>query len=904
MLKGGGILYPPAGLKRIHCRVVVPFAKGAEDTSFMDDHQILARAMTWMRLRGWREKVAKSSSGQSLYEHTLIELDAFLQLAPILRDPKRYGLTEIENWIVIVSLIVHDAGKESAQWQEYVTSRGAAQWISHILPELSEKLVPKICAALGIEGIGTEVHQVIAECAGIHHDRPGRSDAAILKAMLTDAPSRFVTLANLVKALDHLCSAESPADASLVVQNDESLRRHVKVTTHELIYRGVSTALLHRASQHAFEQAGWMALLYFPAGTVYIADLGNPAADPSPFDIRSALTAELESALKRDLTSMMVGSPTGNMLPKPELLSFAEAQEYLTTAGSKINPRSFAKKKLPDRRKVVTEYLKLRGELDGPPSDEEIARQSGRISVAQPEMLVFKFFKAMLDPDKVPAVGEDGAELARQKYEALLGPGTWAQLQSTSTLMAAKDMTRTVDPYWSLSGNSVGHEAAKVEQIDDQTRLKILVKLLAGIATEVFETINRPSPRDALAGAMAGAFMGDLIRPAQGQDIKVLARDQLANYRQSKPNAGKDLASALYICPVCSKPFSSGAGVKASADFIDNPQTHTNRGVSHGGFAYVMICSTCYHERVLRQLLMGEAFAELITLSPRLNLGPANGSRLVQKVREWADAANSIGDLEFGFSMSFTDQTARQMRAHDPFQLDPEELIGLFRFRFTSDTQKKRKKDALELLKQSFESDLDSLNAACASSFYDWDDAIKALMADTIDQQECKAIRRQAFRTGGAIQLIPQTPNLILIPLRYEIASGTDESESNKAIRRLYVSLILSVVFDAAVSIRRNADISDASRSAGAAYVPPVAAVRSLIGSEWVSVTRARYWLNAIGAAGALARDAALPARSGLYQALSIEPAEKLVRRIEENGRPASPLHLNLISQLPGFHAE
>ncbi len=150
----------------------------------MDDHQILARAMTWMRQRGWREKLAKSSSGQSLYEHTLIELDAFLQLAPILRDPKRYGLTDLENWTVIVALIVHDAGKEGAEWQEYVTSRGAAQWVSHIVPELSEELVPEICASVGIEGIDTAVHQVIAGCAGIHHDRPGRSDAAILKAML------------------------------------------------------------------------------------------------------------------------------------------------------------------------------------------------------------------------------------------------------------------------------------------------------------------------------------------------------------------------------------------------------------------------------------------------------------------------------------------------------------------------------------------------------------------------------------------------------------------------------------------------------------------------------------------------------------------------------------------------
>lgn len=869
----------------------------------MDDQQILAGAITWMRQRNWREKLAKSRSGQSLYEHTLIELDVFLQVAPILRDPKRYGFTELELSIIVASLIVHDAGKETDEWQDYVNSRGAAQRVSHILPELSEKLVPEICAALGIGEVGIEVHQVIAQCAGIHHDRPGRSDAAILKAMLTDVPARFFTLANLVKALDHLCSAESPSDAAMVARNDESLRRHIKVTTHEATYRGVSTALLHRASQHAFEQAGWAALLYFPSGTVYVADVSSSATDPSASDISAALKAELEVALKGDLTSMMVGSPTGNILPKPDLLSFDETCEYLTAAGSKISPRSFAKKNLADRRRVVTEYLKLRGEAVDSLCDEEVNRQSGRISVAQPEMLVFKVFKAMLDPDKVPAVGQDGEALAKQKYEDIFGTGMWAQLHSTSTLMAAKDMARTIDPYWNLSGNTVGHSASKVEQIDDKTRLGVLVTVLSGIANEVFKTIGRASPRDTLAGSMTRSFMGDLVSATQGEDVKTIARVQLEHYRQSKPSAGKDITAALYICPICSKPFGPGEGLKASADFIDNPQTHTNRAVSHGGFAYVMVCSTCYHERVLRQLLMGGAIAELITLSPRLNLGPANGSRLIQSIREWADAANGAGGPEFGFSLSFTDQTARQVRNHDPFTVDSAELIGLFRFRFTSDTQKKRKKEALDLLKQAFESDLDSLNEACGSSFAEWGAAVDALMADTIDQQECKAIRRQVLRTGGAIHLIPQTPNLILIPLSREIAAGNDESESNKGIRRLYVALILSTVFDASVCIRRNTDISDASRSSGAAWVPAVAAVRALIGSEWINITQARYWLNAIGAASGLARDAALPQRSGLYQALSADPAEKLLRRIEDNGRAASPLHLSLISQLPGFHA-
>jgi hypothetical protein len=118
VLQGGGILTLCVGTEKNTLSSVVPFAKEAENR--VDNEQILDRAMTWMRQRNWREKLAKSKSGQSLYEHSLIEFDAYLQLAPILRGPKRYGLSALENWIVIVALIVHDAGKETAEWQEYV----------------------------------------------------------------------------------------------------------------------------------------------------------------------------------------------------------------------------------------------------------------------------------------------------------------------------------------------------------------------------------------------------------------------------------------------------------------------------------------------------------------------------------------------------------------------------------------------------------------------------------------------------------------------------------------------------------------------------------------------------------------------------------------------------------------
>jgi hypothetical protein len=316
-----------------------------------------------------------------------------------------------------------------------------------------------------------------------------------------------------------------------------------------------------------------------------------------------------------------------------------------------------------------------------------------------------------------------------------------------------------------------------------------------------------------------------------------------------------------------------------------------------------MVCLACYHERVLRQLLLGEQPKEIIALAPRLNMGPVNGSRLLRSVREWADAANGAKGVGFGFSLGFTDQTARKIQVSDPFEITPTDLVSLFRYRYTAETQKKRKKEALDLLKEEFDDDLDSFNLACSGSFSSWAEAIDALVADLIDQQVCKEIRRRVFKLSDAFTLIPQTPNLILIPLGDEIASGKDESESNKAIRRLYVSLVLSVVFDAAVSIRRVTELPDFGQSAGAAYVPGVAAVRSLIGHEWIPVPEARHWLEAIGAAGVLARDAVLPARSALYQALAADPAEKLVRRIEEKGRPVSPFQLRLISQLPGFRS-
>jgi hypothetical protein len=871
----------------------------------MERQEVMAKAAAWMLARGWKQKLAKKRGvEQSLFEHSLMELDVFLELCPILADPRHYGLSDSEQKVLVAAIMVHDIGKETEAWQAYV--RGKGPRVPHVIPVLTRSVTPHVCSALSFGALDEPVQRLMAHCAEFHHNKPGRSDGAILEALLSGGTDRFLTLAHLVKAIDGFCSAASVADAEEALRNDPALGKHLSVASHEAMVRGVSTAFLHHAARTTFQQRGWTPLLYFSNATLYAADPNAQPGIPTTEEIVGSLKAEIDKAISRDVTPLMVGSPTGNILPKPELFSFRESRQYLQSAASKIRPQSFAKKKLADKRRVVEAYWKLQGRSEKP-TDEEVEAEAARISVAQPETLVFKFFKAMTDPDKVEVLGADGAALAKKLYEETFGSGSWPALQSTSTLMPAKDMAKTVDYFWALPGSKVGRpQNVTVATIPQEERREILIELLNNIAQSVYA--DRSSPRDKVSQDLAKAFIKDLLRPTDGGDVQAIAQQQLTHYAQSKPFAGKESRKGIYLCPICNAPFDPDGGIKASADFIENPQTHTNRGIAHGSFGYIMVCLACYYEQLLLQILLGSRPAEMIALLPRLNLGPGKGEQLVSKVQGWVEAAKGqmrgeTGNLELGFSLGFTDQAARQMSDRDPFLLEPEELLSLFTFRFTADTQQKRRRETMKRLKEEFDDDLGALNVATGQFFGTWDHAVEALIANRVDQQEFRAIRREVFRLYETIHLICETPNLIFIPLSYEIASGNDESETSRGLRRLHVALLLSLVFDASVAIHKRDEPVDFRGGLGAAYVAPIPAVRSLVGCQWLPIGEAKRWLSAIGAASQLVRDTGLPARSALYQILTMDPPERIARRIEGKGDTSlTPRHVSLIEQLPAFH--
>jgi hypothetical protein len=662
--------------------------------------------------------------------------------------------------------------------------------------------------------------------------------------------------------------------------------------------------MLHLAALESFIEASWRPLLHFSDASLYVCSTAQPVPEPSPDDIKHRLAKLLEEATGREVMRFMVGSPVANIMPKPELFDYREVRQYLETAARKIGRVTFAKKKEDARKGTITTYLafkrlseegyelgkltikQVKGlslwrEINTTLSLSELALQTERISAAHPEMMVFKFFKAMM---KEEMIGDEGAKIAQKEYEAVFGPGSWAALRSTSTLMPAQDMAKTVDLFWELPGQQFGLSVTKVEELAPEKRTELLIDTLTRIADQVYTAMEQPPTRITLAKEMAARFIQDLVHPVEKVNLTKLARRQLEFYAASKPIAGKKRKRAKYFCPICNTPFESGT--KAAADFISKPESHTNRAISHGPFGYIMICDTCKYERILRQLLLGERASELIVIFPRMNIGHGVGELLVRKAHALYDKAYAIMtgetvDPDQRIWLALTPIIASKVLDQDIYRLTPEQLADLLSYRTREQERRKNRRQLGKAIKEAYDEDLEKANLEWSTDFVTWDEAIDAVIANQVTDPTVLQIRAEVYRLYPQMRLVCQTPHMIMLPVAYPIVLG-DDSETNAALRRVFVALLLGLALDASVAIVKDTEEIDFQGGEGVAYIPPVAGVRELIGTNWIPIHQAERWFRAIGLASILASAGQYSERSGLFEVLTAPTPGHILRRIEQ----------------------
>ncbi len=885
------------------------------------DHQAFRRkAVEFMLNRDWKKKIAKRRSfEQSLFDHTVIEIDALITLLPLLQQTFSPSLTESEEQVLLTSVLGHDVGKELDEWQEYVM--GKRDFLSDVNRELAEEVVPELASQFEFSGVEEMLSSVLL------HMRYERTPANVTSRLLFGQHTnpRWKTLADIVDAVDNLCSAKGLFAGLQCVAEKTCISNHLHTVYHLVQTRGVSTTLLHRAAIDAFIECGWSPLLHYSNGTIYVASSATQLQEPSVDEIQAQMAERLREAMPSEMAKLIVGSPLQSMMPKADLFDYRDLKACLAVAARCVNRTTFRSKPESTRRKTVTDYLKYKGD-DSPINENKLALETDRIGVAQPEMCIFKFFKTALannilgkqvtpEADETYADFAEGAtkrkapkvnpqSVARAEYDAVFGEGAYADLQSTSTLMPARDMALTIDRFWSLEGSRFGFDVSKIEYLEDTKREEILIDILVRIADKIYTAIpaeNRPTratPED-----IARCFMPDLIHPSPQLNLDELIAQQMQAYGETKANARKD--KGLHLCPICNQTFDGGT--KAKADFVDNPEGHTNRGVSHGRAGQIVICEACKYERFLRQLLLGSQTADLLVLFPRMNIGHSSGEILRQKaIQIWDKAsirmteANPNPDLHLSFGLTYN--LAQKLSDYDVYRLTSDEIVEVITYESSADTKKRNRRDLEKELKTAHGMDelhLDEINELWDTDFTTIAETLEALINGEVQDEEARDIRTKAFRLNPQFYIACQTPHMILVPLSNPVSIG-NESDTNAGLRELYLTLILGLSLDCSVAVVKAGEPITFEGGEGVARVPPTPALREIFGAEWIPVEVAERCLDAIGAAALLANATAFPERSNLYQILKSPTLGHVLRRIEQKSEnnQAYMYHFHLLEQM------
>ncbi len=900
--------------------------------------EIYTKATKWMIDRNWREFYGKRGAfTQSLLQHTDIELNVLLTLLPILAKTEHYGLSDLEQQSLIVGQIVHDVGKETEEWQRYVRAPREQQrgrYVAHVLRPLTDDAVNDLVEHLGFSD---SVVDDAIKFVNLHMAAT-RNSTNVLNAIIQPHNSkRWNILARIVATIDNLCSVPSllPTLQAIEQDKDGAIAPHVKIDYHLLNLRGVSSVLLHKAAEQAFVDEGWDPILYFSDGTIYVADSLSDGSAPRPSEILNELACQIEKTMPTSgFAKFVVGSPLAAILPKPDLFDHKEIEMYLAEVTHRIGRKSFSKKALTSRRKVVETFLSSTYGTENI-TDAEVDIWSERIDVAQPEMLAFKFFKAATDPD---VVGKNGAFLQtaevdelhsqlscqsntekerkrisnlikkiqkqaikdwqrqlQSSYESVFGEGSFGTLQSTSTLMPAKDMATIVYPFWNLPGVAFGSSSTFMKDLPDEDRKRLLITKLAELAMEAYEVLPESArPSRATPQEVAKVFIEDLIHPNE-LDAKALAAQQWSSYVVSKPSMFRN-ADTVRVCPICNAHFSRG--VLAKADFLGKPESHTNRAVAHGRTGKIVICNACKYEIFLRQLLLGDRVACVLALTPRNHIGRWSGARLVQEVKMFSEEtrdlmSNSTRNPNRQVTLALTNVIAGKMFDSGDGVIDrlaragfdASTLLDMLVYDMSPKKQTEYRRALYKALCEEYELDkgesITVWNEELDSSFESIDAMLEAIIRNDFTNEVIDDIRREVYRLDPRMRVVCQTPNFALIPMKDSIKVNRD-SETNAALRELFTLLLLGLAVDCSVAIIDGAgETPSFNGGEGVALVPPIPSIRALIGSEWVGLSEARTWVEKIGAASLLAGAALYPERSNLYQILTAPTPGHILRRIE-----------------------
>lgn len=686
------------------------------------------------------------------------------------------GFSETDRRVALALSFFHDMLKESSSSREVIEERG--RLLDKAFTEDVNVEIEEILRGAGFNS--REVKQVLSllpygAIQGVEHL------ASFLRKEEREDNPRVRRLVHELS--DVLASKKSIDDFSRLGNLREMLDefgleiRHHKVS----VIRGVLTSILHKTMHQLYKEAGFVPLLYFPEGTVYVGEKGCEEPEFSNFEEKywGNLKTFLDDVSRiRHIGAEAIGRVNATPIEAPEF-AYLNDDALGEFWGAARNQNAIKNPNIQGYGEVVSAMRE---------GEKEVLEDWTKERVGL--YYLFLYLKAVLEQttnkwEDGKALEELNSVLDRELEDSSVERDKFLEtIRGMSHTKSKENKIETSNLYRSLFPQELDREELLDEALEFSKRVTSNLRPFA-------------EQHYGLKGmGVAEQILGEVSHPHLG-DVEKIVDEVWEEY-----NEGKNKGTPL--CVLCGRK----AEKDAVAGLLGKAQTFTNflRGGTRIAVGNKLrVCGLCGMEMSIRSLYTRNPEFVEYYIVPLLNLSPDEGDR-------WSDIAGSLisGHRQLGIDPLTRDRTWAELIDKGFFKNSPDKILQ----GYTSNLLKSLWKNERKMLANSLEKAIGKVVEgqyfgsfeAFAEDYElpqkDPKEAASAMLSGELDIPEVIKEELEELNGPGTRSLFVRvTPNYYLIsyPLRRREA---EDHEASKSLRHLFRGALLSRLFMGSVAVK------------------------------------------------------------------------------------------------------
>ena len=804
----------------------------------------------------WQQKISKWArlgGEQSLLTHALNTASVARKIA-FMWSQKTNGLSNEEILCLITAAFLHDFPKEDQEYQNAV-DRHIRQGVYDPIFDhtvftkeqvnlVTKKFIKPIHTICKLDRIIDLEEFIDGVLSALPAEDPKTILDVIERKQNLPAPSR---VRKLVSFADALCSKADPTEATKLSRDvDWPKELNLQLTYHKLsVIRGILTTFLNEALIEIYNEAGWEPTLYFPNGVIYATMKPNASLlDINTETIFEKIATNYRSfinnpAFKLQKAKASMGSLTGRAILFPDwlLMDSSLIDSLLSTAFAQRamakSPRDGEKelKKRKDSKKKKTEYDQI-VEMLTPITDDLPSVYSKALS----DYNALIFVAGILEEFAKPLIAQNTLmKFQEELYQQLI--------QMFGENVSASDLLN-------IEKNSVSK--AVTNTVPHPKRIELMLRIwgtntpndLLGRSDRQQELRNRlQTLLEYLWNAFNKDFLDiyDILKENLSDLVKDIAYPyvhletenpiQLAQKLEGEYSSPKRDAKEIQ-CFLCNNSASEVAIASLIGEGSEKFTNFLAAGKPIRGDYKAKICPLCVEEAKLRNIFFSRPPEEVFVLAPERMMSP-------EAHELWSREVNTLlFQISLGIDIMSSWTLGGILKGLIQGKIPPHiEAKWLIKHLRISKKQLKALADGLNAFYDN-PSEIPAKNLDRAlKNFESFEEAAKAYLSEEIELGIEDKIKLQEIQRkfDKQIHLHYTTPGLLLIFRPYKLGER-DETSVCRMIRQLFVSLLLSELFIAKVTILPNFSPINKVTSRGCSEIPSIP-LRHVI-HAWFSIDR------------------------------------------------------------------